>query len=141
MSTYVRHKVLRIPWDKVNMSSIYEIIKEKHQDDDIFDDLSWYLETDFPELFKYSRVGYFQQSPTCRLFLDYMIDYEYDADGEYGKTRALYDCEKEKYLPIFQQIDPNIDMNLVQLVEYCWYNGCEAYDYYDDTEDPFYEPV
>lgn len=141
MSTYVRHKVLRIPWEKVDMSNIYETIKAKHQGEDIFDDLSWYLESDFPELFHYSKPGYFQTSPTSRPFLDYMIEYEYDADGEYGKTRALYDSEKEKYKPIFQKVDPNINMDLVRLVEYCWYNCSEADDYYDDEHDSFYEAV
>ena len=141
MSTYVRHKVLRIPMQFVDMTMIENGIKAQFPDENIKNDYEWYLERAYPELFDYATVGKFQMSPTTTPFLDYMIDYEYDADGEYGKTRALYDSEKEKYKPIFQKVDPNINMDLVRLVEYCWYNCSEADDYYDDTEDPFYDAV
>lgn len=141
MSTYVREKVLRIPVDKVDFSMIKAGLKEKFPEEDIDDDFDWFLERAFPELFDYSTVGKFQMSPTETPYLDYMLEYEYDADGEYGKTRALYESEKAKYLPVFQKVDPNIDINLVRLVEFCWYNCCEADDYYDETEDPFYNEV
>lgn len=29
----------------------------------------------------------------------------------------------------------------IPIVEFCWYNGCEAPDYYDDTKDSFYEKI
>ena len=141
MSTYVRHKVLRIPMDKIDFSFVTNKIKEKFPDKDIDDDFSYYLEAALPDLFAYAKVGKFQTSPTITPYLDYVIDYEYDADGEWGKTRALYESEKAKYLPVFQQVVPNIDMNFVRLVEYCWYNCSEADDYYDETEDPFYKEV
>ena len=141
MSTYVRHKVLRIPMDKVNFEFVTTKIKEKFPDVDIDDDFSYYLEATLPELFSYSTIGKFQTSPTITPYLDYMIDKEYDSEGEWGKTRALYESEKTKYLPVFQQVVPDIDMNLVRLVEYSWYNGSEAEDYYGETEDPFYKEV
>ncbi len=141
MSTYVREKVLRIPMDKIDFSLIKSRMKEKFPDDDIEDDFSFYLEQTCSELFDYAKIGKFQMSPTEYPFLDYVIDHEYDADGEYGKTRALYETEKDKYRSIFQKIDPNIDMNLVRLVEFCWYNGSEAEDYYDETKDPFYDEI
>jgi hypothetical protein len=141
MSTYVRHKVLRVPMDKIDFSYTINKIKEKFPDENIEDDFNYYIETALPELFAYAKVGKFQMSPTIEAYLDYVIDYEYDAEGEWGKTRALYDSEKAKYLPIFQQVVPNINMDLVRLVEYCWYNCSEADDYYDETEDPFYREV
>lgn len=131
MSTYVREKVLRIPLEKLNIKLT----------EDERDDLGWGLEQKFPEIFGYADIGKFQLAPTETDYIDYVLDYEYDADGEYGKTRALYECEKDKYRPIFQQIDPNVIMNDVRLVEFCWYNGCEAPDYYDDLNDPFFDPV
>ena len=131
MSTYVREKVLRIPLSNLNF----------HFSQDELNDLGWALEKRFPEIFDYAEIGKFQLAPTVTNYIDYVLDYEYDADGEYGKTRALYECEKEKYLSVFQQIDKDINMNNVRLVEFCWYNGCEAPDYYDDVEDPFYEVV
>lgn len=141
MSTYVREKVLRVPVECININYIKSIIAQKYPNEDHEDDFSWYLESALPDVFDYATIGKFQTSPTERPFFDYVLDYEYDADGEYGKTRALYESEKAKYLPVFQRIDPNIDMNYVRLVEFCWYNGCEAVDYYDDVSDRFYDEV
>lgn len=131
MSTYVREKVLRIPLDKLNLSFT----------DDEMDDLGWAIEERFPDIFEYAEVGKFQCSPTEEPFIDFVLDYEYDADGEYGKTRALTEREKEKYLPMFQKIDPDVNMDFVRLVEFCWYNGCEAPGYYDEVNDSFYDEV
>ena len=141
MSTYVREKVLRIPEDKINFEHIIEKIQNKHPDEDVRDDLREYLEFDIPELFGYGERNKFQTSPTRTKFIDYVLDYEWDCEGEYGKVRELYDSEKEKFLGIFQKIDPEVDMNHVHLVEFCWYNGCEAPDYYDPMEDPFYKEI
>lgn len=141
MSTYVREKVLRIPMERINLDYIKSVIAEKYPNENHEDDFDWYLESALPDVFDYATVGKFQVAPTESPFFDYVLDYEYDADGEYGKTRALYESEKAKYLPVFQKIDPNIDMNYVRLVEFCWYNGCEADDYYDDVNDSFYDEV
>ena len=131
MSTYVREKVLRIPMDKLNISFT----------DEEMDDLGWAIEKKFPEIFDYGTVGKFQLAPTFGNFIDLLLDKEWDADGEYGKIRTLSDREKAKYLPEFQKIDPNVNMDFVRLVEFCWYNACEAPDYYDETKDPFYDEV
>lgn len=139
MSTYVREKVLRIPMDCLDMSKINNALAKKYPDYD--GDFIYYLESEFPNIFEYATEHKFCVAPTIEGYIDYVLEYEYDADGEYGKTRALYDCEKEKYLPVFQKIDPHVNMNYVRLVEFCWYNCCEAPDYYDDVNDPFYEVV
>ena len=139
MSTYVREKVLRVPIERVDLHYVKSILAQKY--DDYEDDFIWYLEQEFSDVFEYATVGKFQTSPTERPFFDYVLEYEYDADGEYGKTRALTSNEKRKYLPVFQKIDPSINMDWVRLVEYCWYNGTEAPDYYDHMNDPFYDEV
>lgn len=139
MSTYVREKVLRVPVERVDLHYIKNILANKY--DDYEDDFIWYLENEFPDVFGYATIGKFQTSPTEIPFFDYVLDYEYDADGEYGKTRALTDNEKRKYLPMFQKLDPSINMDWVRLVEFCWYNGTEAPDYYDNTKDSFYDEV
>lgn len=131
MSTYVREKVLRIPIERLNLTFSEEEL----------DDLGWSIEKRFPDIFGYGDVGKFQLAPTYESFVDLVLDYEYDADGEYGKTRALTDNEKRKYLPMFQKIDSEVNMDYVRLVEFCYYNGCEAPDYYDETKDTFYEEV
>lgn len=131
VSTYVREKVLRVPFEKTNIQFTEEEM----------DDRDCVIEKRFPELFKYGTEGKFQLSPTESSYVDYVLEYEWDADGEYGKTRSLTEREKAKYLPVFQQICPNVNMDDVRLVEFCWYNGCEAPDYYDNTNDPFYDEV
>lgn len=141
MSTYVKQKVLRIPMEYVDMSYIKNTIAQKYPNEDCEDDFEGYLSSTFPDIFEYCTRKKFQISPTEEKFIDYVLDYEYDADGDYGKTRELYDSEKLKYQSIFQQIDPNINMDYVRLVEFCWYNGTDAPDYYDDTHDSFYDEV
>ncbi len=131
MSTYVREKVLRIPLEKLN-------IKFTEEEED---DLGWAVENRFPDIFDYGAEGKFQLAPTESNFIDFVLEKEWDADGEYGKIRSLTENEKSKYLPKFQQIDPDVNMDDVRLVEFCWYNGCEAPDYYDETDDPFYQEV
>lgn len=141
MSTYVREKVLRIPRHKMNFAHVVRILEEKFPNENIMDDLNFYIESALPNLFDYATVGKFQIAPTEENYIDYVLEYEWDADGEYGKTRALYDSEKKKYEPIFRQLDPDINMNWVRLVEFCWYNCTEAPDYYDDEHDSFYDEV
>ena len=141
MSTYVREKVLRIPRYKMNFAHIVRKLEEKFPDEDAMDDLGFYIENALPDLFDYGTINKFQLAPTEEPFIDYVLEYEYDADGEYGKTRALTDNEKRKYLSVFQKIDPSINMDCVRLVEFCWYNGTEAPDYYDHMNDPFYDEV
>lgn len=140
MSTYVREKVLRIPREKMNFARIVRKLEEKFPGKDIMDDLGFYIE-DLDDLFGYGEVNKFQLAPTEESFIDYVLDYEDDCDGEYGKSRDLYESEKEKFRPIFQQLDPDINMDYVRLVEFCWYNGCEAPNYYDPMEDEFYKEL
>lgn len=86
------------------------------------------------------KLHTFTFAPTERRFVDYLLEYDGDSDGEYGKVRELYPIESEKYLDTFRQLG-TIDMDKVRLVEFCWYNATEAPDYYDIESDPFYDPV
>ena len=141
MSTYVREKVLRIPRHKMNFAHIVRKLEEKFPGENAMDDLGYYIEDAFPDLFDYGTKNKFQLAPTTDDFIDYVLDKEWDCEGSYGKIRDLYDSEKEKFRPIFEQLDPDINMDYVRLVEFCWYNGSEAPDYYDLTEDPFYKEL
>lgn len=141
MSTYVREKVLRIPQDKINLENIINELERKYSNENVRDDLSFFLEAAMPDMFGYGDKDKFQMSPTCEPFVDYVLEYEYDCDGDYGKVRELYESEKEKFRPVFQKIDPDINMDYVRVVEFCWYNGCEAPNYYDPQEDPFYKEL
>ena len=141
MSTYVREKVLRIPRNKMNFANIVKKLEAEFPKHDVMEDLGFYLENVLPDQFGCGDRNKFQMSPTCEPFIDYVLDHEYDCDGDYGKVRELYDSEKEKFRPIFQKLDPDINMDYVRLVEFCWYNCGEAPDYYDPQEDPFYKEL
>lgn len=141
MSTYVREKVLRIPQDKINFEDLINELQKKFPDEDVRDDLCFYIEREHSDLFGSGDENMFQISPTSKPFIDYVLEYEWDCDGEYGKVRELYDSEKEKFRPVFQKLDESINMDFVRLVEFCWYNGCEAPNYYDLKDDPFYKEL
>jgi hypothetical protein len=148
MSTYVKEKVLRLPLEGFQLEDFKKLITEKLEPlgitaEDVDDDFLWAMEKAFPDLCGDGDNGKFQLSSTYpRKFIDFVLDHEYDCDGEYGKVRELYPSEKTKYLPIFQKLLPGLDsLDDVRLVEYCYYNGCEAPDYYDLKDDPFYKEV
>lgn len=130
MSTYVREKVLRIPVQKLNWDFLDEL-----------DDTEYDLAERFPGLFEYGTEKMFSVAPTEEFYIDYVLETEYDADGEFGKVRSLYESEKNKYVDKFKQLSPDVNMDDVKLVEFCWYNATEAPDYYDETKDDFYEEV
>ncbi len=132
MSTYVREKVLRLPVNRyVDVDALEDI-----------DDFKMDFEKAHPGLFSYGTVGKFSWGPCDDLFIDFVIDREYDAyDGEWGKTRALYPTEAAKYYAEFHRLFSEINMADVRLVEFCWYNCTEADSYYDEVNDPFYKEI
>ena len=65
MSTYVREKVLRIPYEKTGLQHRFADPDEARE----------YFEKNFAELFDYSAVGKFQFAPTESVFIDYVVDY------------------------------------------------------------------
>ena len=134
MSCYCKMKVLRIPyepkawgWKDLDPGEDSWEYVEKHFSEDVFDPYGRKLHT-------------FTFAPTESAFVDYILEYDGDSDGEYGKVRELYNSEKDRYRGIFQQLG-TIDMDKVRLVEFCWYTATEAPDYYDIESDPFYDPV
>jgi hypothetical protein len=106
--------------------------------------MSWLLEKKFPNEFEYATVGKFQISPAEDEFIDFVLEYEWDSFcGDFGKVRDLYNIEKENFLPVFQRLNPDFtleNMDNVKVVEFCWYNCCEAPNYYD-VEDDFYKEI
>lgn len=130
MSTYVREKVLRVP--------VAKCLPEFLALDDPYEELEKFLGS----ACKYATVGKFQIAPTETFYIDYVLEYDWDCSaGEFGKTRALYASEKAKYRPEFESAIPTIDMDDVRLVEFAWYNGTDASDYYGETEDDFYNEI
>ena len=130
MSEYVREKVLRIPLDKIDLNRFHP------RDNDL-----GYLDIDYPDIFGYLEEKKFTLSPTRTKYIDYTIEYDYDSYGcgEFYKSRKLNDREKIRAKEIFDKIDPNINVDDIRLVEFCWYGCCEAEDCYDEMTDSFYK--
>ena len=139
MSDYHRIKAVRYPITEA------ELVKATGIEGD---DLSYELEQMFPhmtgwdmEKFPRFRFRYtYDNKYNSVTFLDYEF-YDAEGDGDWGKVRELTDREKSRYEKIFKQILPEVDSKKLKLVEYCWYNSCEAPAYYDETEDPFYDEI
>ncbi len=134
MSDYHREKVLRIPFEGLNLNpaSFRNADIELH---DMFGDM-FYCGG--------QRVGKFDIAPTTRAFIDFILESEYGSEcGEWGKVRQLTSIEQEKYAPVFKKLCETVDMDKVHLVEFCWYNCCEAPGYYslDKALDPFYDEL
>lgn len=132
MSTYVREKVLRIPYENTGWQLRFKDPEAARE----------YCEENFCEFFGHGKVGKFQFSPTERTFIDFVVEREYDADaGEWGKVRELYQTEFNTFARVFAQIMPAAEFSAIRVVEFCWYNCTEADDYYEYTTDSFYKEI
>lgn len=114
MSARIKMSVLRVPCERVGVDDPWAFA-EAHG-------------AFFPDLGAYPH---FAVAPTVRPFIDYVLR-EHVTDGpSYGKTRGLTAAEQCKYEPAFRALFPAVDMRDVRFVEFCWYDGCEAPDYYE----------
>lgn len=132
MSDYVRNKQVLYPVTK-------ELLK-KLNCDDIYD-----LEEKFPARSKFEAEGFIDYSGTKNYnqYLAYELDSDYGTEsGEFGRARFLKPAEQEKYKKIFSDVIPEdlIDPSLFKYVDYCYYNCCEADDYYV-KKDSFEEEI
>lgn len=122
MSDYVRNKQVLYPvtkelLEKLNCNNIYD------------------LEEKFPARSKFEAEGFIDYSGTKNYnrYLAYELDSDYGVEsGEFGRARFLKPAEQEKYKKIFSEVIPEdlIDPTLFKYVDYCYYNCCEADDYY-----------
>lgn len=149
MSTYVKVKAVRY---KPTENDLKRLGLTKPGD-------LWDLEDKMPEIFGYSvrheaekagkpyfalDSGYNDIQGKCNYYIDYVLEYEYDAGcGDFGRSRKLYPQEAVKYGKIFEQVlgECGPQLENLKLVEFCFYNGCDAPDYFDETDDPFFKGV
>ena len=76
-------------------------------------------------------------------YLAFTLDSDYGVEnGEFGRSRFLKSAEQEKYKKLFSEVIPEdlIDPTLFKYVDYCYYNCCEADDYYV-KKDSFEEEI
>lgn len=68
------------------------------------------------------------------IYVDYLLDYEYGASGDYVSARDLTKEEYDKYLPMFKEKFHDLDIDELHYVDYCYYNGVDEPAVYDLEE-------
>lgn len=132
MSDYVRKKQVLYPVTKELLKKLYC--------NDIYD-----LKDKFPFVSNFTSEGFVDYGGTKNYnqYLAYELysDYGVESD-EFGRCRFLKPSEQEKYKKLFSDVIPEalIDPTLFKYVDYCYYNCCEADDYYV-KKDSFEEEI
>lgn len=67
-------------------------------------------------------------------FLDYQLDYESGASGDFESVRLLTDEEFKKYSRMFAKYFSEIGRDELRLVHYCYYNGVDEPSVYELEE-------
>jgi hypothetical protein len=100
-----------------------------------------YLSEKFGELWDKTPQGFELGVTSNRYYIDYVESTRRDEVGEYGYVEKLNDEAKEKYKALFDKGEFEYNVDDLKRVRYCYYNSCEAPDYYDITEDEFYKEI
>jgi hypothetical protein len=132
MSDFVHIKAIRLPLDK--------IIETKELNSSEVDK---YLEDKLGDLFGYHDVKKFERSCTySNYYLDWVYYYTYgEESGDWGHTSYLTDKEFEKIKPLFEKVVPDVKIEGLRKVDYCYYNCSEPPDYFEVEEDDSEELV
>lgn len=69
--------------------------------------------------------GYNSKTKQYYCYLDYLLDYEYGASGEFESVRLLTNTEFEKYRKLFSKYFNIIRKDELRLVHYSYYNGVD----------------
>ena len=131
MSDYVRKKCVRF---KIPQNIIEGL---KNDDDWIMDLLlekfqlknNYNVKNDFT-----INEGLNYENDKYEYFLDYQLDYEYGASGDFENVRLLTDTEFEKYSRMFEKYFNEIGRDELRLVNYSYYNGCDEPSIYELEE-------
>ena len=131
MSDYVRKKCVRfkIPQSvieklKDDSGWLVDLLLDKFQLKDSYD-----TENDFT-----INDGYDYDNRKEDYFLDYQLEYEYGASGDFESIRLLTDTEFQKYSRMFAKYFNEIGRDELRLVEYCYYNGVDEPSVYEIKE-------
>ena len=131
MSDYVRKKCVRF---KITQN----IIDKLKNDDDWIVDL---LQQKYNVKESFNTVNDFvvnsglnYNNDEYEYFLDYQLDYEYGANGDFENVRLLTYTEFEKYSRMFAKYFNEIGRDELRLVHYCYYNGVDEPSVYELEE-------
>ena len=133
MSDYVRNKQVMYPIDD-------NLLKKLNCEE------AWNLETKYEVLkIDYSKSeNYFEMQGTEKSdYLAYTLKSYYGGyAGKFGHSRILTETEQAKYKKLFEEAFPGIEFDATKFryVDYCYYNGCDAPDFYD-AEDEFNKEI
>lgn len=126
-----------------NKQVLYPITKDLLEKLDCED--SYELEDKFNIKGKFGTEGFIDYEGTkdYNEYISYELSSTYgEESGDFGRSRFLKPSEQEKYKKIFSKAIPEefIDSSLFKYVDYCYYNCCEADDYYI-KKDSFEEEI
>ena len=129
MSDYVRKKAIRY---KISQDLVKEI-EDKIDKEDLSETPEEILSQQYGLEYSYNHnkgtleinSGYNYDKDESDLFLDFLVDYEYGANGDFAEVRLLTNKEFEKYKKIFQKYFKIKNRNDIRLVHYCYYNGVD----------------
>lgn len=135
MSVYVKYKQIMYPITEDDIKKI-----GFNDFEDYWDTFSWnYQENDNFEL--QLPVAEVNSKWIYNYYLCYILEYEWGANcSDFGRSRFLTPTEQEKYKEIFSKKLKDVDPSKFKLVDFCYYNGCDAPDYYLE-EDEFNKEV
>lgn len=128
MSDYVHRKVVRLPFP--------EELLERYKVKDAWD-CEVYLSEKLGDLWHISNQNGFEIDATDeRTYIDWVYYDTYgESPGEFGTARLLTEKELGIAKPYFDKLDVKYKDEDLRIVEYCYYNCCEAPDYYDIVEE------
>lgn len=127
MSDYVRVKAVRY---KLNNPEQYFKDKDYKDTDDIaeyFNKDKEVINTNYDNQKNNLNIGsgLNYETDEYEYFIDFILDYEYGASGDFENVRELTEKEYNKYKEIFEKVIPNIKPGELRLVHYCYYNGVD----------------
>ena len=130
MSDYVRKKCVRfkIPQNIINEFDLEDYIEDKLKEKYNLKD-SYEIKNDFT-----INSGLNYGNDEYEYFLDFQLDYEYGASGDFENVRLLTDNEFKKYSRLFAKYFNEIGRDELRLVHYCYYNGADEPSVYELEE-------
>ena len=130
MSDYVRKKCVRykLPQNIINEFDRNDFIEDKLIEKYGLKE-SYNTENDFT-----INSGLNYRKDEYEYFLDFQLDYEYGASGDFENVRLLTDIEFEKYSRLFAKYFNEIGRDELRLVHYCYYNGVDEPSIYELEE-------
>ena len=127
MSDYLHKKVVRLPFP--------EEIMEKCNTDDVWDCIL-YLKSLLGDLWNNQNGFDLEFTYNNYYYIDWVYYSKYgENSGDFGNTRLLTQKELDVIKPYFNKLKIDYKDEDLRVVEYCYYNCCEAPDYYDLKDD------